>query len=343
MSQSPNIVRRKDEHIDIALAQGSNPAGEAPFDRIRFEHCALPEMHLDEVRLETTFLGFSLRLPFLISSMTGGPQRGSSINENLATAAEALGIALAVGSQRVALERAGAGGLTRALRRHAPTIPIFANLGAAQFAAGWGVEEARQALDMIGADALIVHLNPLQEAVQSGGDRNWSGVLAAIQRLATDLPAPVIVKEVGFGLSGTVARRLRDAGAAAIDVSGAGGTDWASIEAARASSAAESAVALAFAGWGIPTPRAIADARAACPALPLIGSGGIRNGVDAAKTIRLGADLVGQAGGVLSAALVSSEAVIAHFDVMARQLAIACFCTGSRTLHDLRLAPLLDP
>jgi len=113
MSQSPNIVRRKDEHIAIALAQGSNPAGEAPFDRIRFEHCALPEMHLDEVRLETTFLGFSLRLPFLISSMTGGPQRGSCINENLATAAEALGIALAVGSQRVALERAGEGGLTR--------------------------------------------------------------------------------------------------------------------------------------------------------------------------------------------------------------------------------------
>ena len=340
MKDGPDIVRRKDEHLTLALAQAER-AAPSPFAAWRLEPCALPELSLDDVRLDTRFLGRDLRLPFLISSMTGGPERSADINANLAVAAEALGVAFAVGSQRVALESAGNAGLGRSLRALAPRIPIYANFGGAQLTLGYGVDEARRAVEMIGADALIVHLNALQEAVQTGGDRDWRGVLGGIERLARDLGAPVIAKEVGFGISGAVARRLADAGVAAVDVAGAGGTDWAAIEAGRTEDPRDRAVAAAFQGWGLPTPQALLAVRAECPDLPLIGSGGVRDGVDAAKAIRLGADLVGQAGGVLQAALRSPEAVIAHFEVMARQLRIACFCTGSASLEALRRAALL--
>ncbi len=334
------IARRKDEHLDLALAQQAGGRRPGAFAGYRFEHCATPELDLDAIDLGTRFLGARLRAPLVISSMTGGPERGAAINRHLAEAAQALGIVFAVGSQRIAIEGRGEAGIDLSLRRLAPDIPIWANLGAAQLAAGYGLEEARRAVGMIGADALIIHLNPLQEAVQPQGDRNWRGVLAAIAALAPALGVPILVKEVGYGISGAVARRLRDAGAAAIDVAGAGGTAWAAIEAARAGDPAERAVGEAFDGWGIPTPEALVAVAGACPGLPLIGSGGIRDGVDAAKAIRLGADLVGQAGGLLAAALVSAEAVAAHLGLLLRQLRIACFCTGSPDLAALRRVPI---
>ena len=286
--------------------------------------------------LSTSFLGRSLAAPMLISSMTGGPSRGEQINRNLAEAAGELGIALAVGSQRIALERAGSGGFSAGLRKAAPRALILANLGAGQLVRGYGVDEARRAVEMIEADGIIIHLNPLQEALQSGGDRDWRGVLAGIGALVEGSGLKVVVKEVGFGITAAVARRLDAVGVAAVDVAGAGGTDWAALEGARAATADERAVAAAFAGWGLPTPQAVAEVRAACPDLPLIASGGVRNGVDAAKAISLGADLVGQAGGVLDAAMTSAEAVVAHFSILLRQLKIACFCTGSADLKALR-------
>ncbi|OYY81794.1 MAG: type 2 isopentenyl-diphosphate Delta-isomerase, partial [Rhizobiales bacterium 35-66-30] len=255
-------------------------------------------------------------------------------------AAQHLRIALGVGSQRVVLEGGAAAGLDSGLRRIAPNIALFANLGAAQLACGYGLDEARRAVDMVEADALILHLNPLQEAIQAGGDRDWRGLLERIGVLARTLPAPVIVKEVGFGISADLARRLVDNGVAAIDVAGAGGTNWALVEGERGTGA-QRAVAAAFAGWGIPTARALAEVRAACPQVPLIASGGLKDGVDVAKAIRLGADLAGQAAGVLSSAVLSSEAVVAHFEVIIAQLRIACFCTGSRDLAALRTARLL--
>lgn len=343
MADTGDILERKDQHLDLALAQRAALSSSAsPFDRLRLEHCALPELALDEIDLTTRFLGRRLAAPLLISSMTGGPARGGAVNRNLAEAAGALGIGLAVGSQRVALEEAGARGFSQQLRDAAPNILLLANLGAAQLVRGYGVEEARRAVEMIDADGLIVHLNPLQEAIQPGGDRDWRGVLPAIEALVTALDKPVVVKEVGSGISGPVARRLREAGVAAIDVAGAGGTDWAQIEGERSTHAGDRATAAAFQGWGLPTPVAIAEARAACPDLPLVGSGGIRNGVDAAKALRLGADLVGQAGGVLEAALVSAEAVADHFAVMIRQLRTACFCTGAANLAALRQVRLTD-
>lgn len=340
MTADRDARQRKQDHLDIVSRGGAVSTVSPGFEAVRFEHCALPELSLDEVDLSTLFLGKRLAAPFLISSMTGGPARAERINAHLAEAAEELGIALAVGSQRIALERSGAAGFGPDLRRRAPHAPLFANLGAAQFGRGYGADEARRAVEMIGADGLFIHLNPLQEAIQKGGDRDWRGILDRIGAVARALSVPVLVKEVGFGLSGALAARLADQGVAALDVAGAGGTNWALVEGERGSGA-ERDVARAFAAWGIPTVEALKSVRAACPGLPLIASGGVGDGVDAAKAIRLGADLVGQAAGVLGAAVRSSEAVVAHFAVLRAQLAAACFCTGSRDLAALRKARLL--
>lgn len=311
-------------------------------DRVRFEHVAAPELALSEVDISTVLLARKVAGPVLISSMTGGPARAEVINRAIAEAAEACGIGFGVGSQRVALERQGEGGLGRTLRRLAPSVPILANIGAAQLLADEGVTLARRAVEQIEADALIVHLNPLQEAVQTGGDTDWRGVYGAIERVARGLAVPLIAKEVGAGLSGPVARRLVDAGVAIIDVAGVGGTSWAQVEAERAADPQVRAIATAFRDWGLPTADAIEQVRAACPTTTLIASGGIRDGIDVARAIRLGADHAAQAASVLKAATDGPEALTALVKVTLQQLRIACFCTGSRTLADLRTARLIQ-
>lgn len=335
-----DVQRRKTDHIEIVL-DGTRARSrlETGFDSVNFVHCALPEISLDAVDLSTTFLGRSLRAPLLISSMTGGPDQSERVNAHLAEAAQELGLALGVGSQRIALERQGAGGLTLNLRKRAPDIALFANLGAAQLVTGYGIQEARRAVEMIDADALILHLNPLQEAIQPEGDRDWTGVLARIEELARHMEVPLIAKEVGFGLSGEVARALVYAGVAALDVAGAGGTNWALVEGERGTGMTRE-VAQAFADWGIPTVASLRAVTAACPGVPLIASGGVRHGVDAAKAIRLGADLAGQAAGTLKAAVLSTDAVVEHFSILIRQLKVACFATGARDLAALRHVPL---
>jgi isopentenyl-diphosphate delta-isomerase len=336
------IGDRKNQHLDIVLGGRGRGGARTGLDEVAFAHVALPELHMDEIDLGTVFLGRRIAAPLLVSSMTGGPARAEAINRNLARACAALGLPLAVGSQRVAIEAGEAGGLGAELRRLAPAVPLLANFGAAQLNTGFGAEEARRAVEMIRADALIIHLNPLQEAVQPEGDRDWRGLLGRIEALARALPVPVVATEVGSGLSGAVARRLWDAGVRVLDVAGAGGTSWAAVEAERATNARQAAVARAFADWGLPTARAIGEVRAACPEAVVIGSGGIRDGLDAAKAIRLGADLVGQAGGLLEAATRSPEAVVEHFETVIAQLRVACFCTGSRDLAALRGAALQE-
>ena len=334
---------RKDQHLDIVLSGRARHARDSGFADIHFVHEALPDLDHGKIDLGADFLGRRLKAPLLISAMTGGPSRAEAINVRLAEAAQHLGIALAVGSQRVALESDGpTPGLDMALRLKAPDTPILANIGAAQLTRGFGLDEARRVLDMVAADALIVHLNPLQEACQPEGDRDWWGVGAALEALVKALDAPVVVKETGAGISAMTAKRLADMGIAALDVAGAGGSNWATVEGERASDAGDKAHAAAFADWGIPTARAIAEVRAACPKTLIIGSGGIADGVDAAKAIRLGADMVGQAAGVLTAATVSTEAVVAHFQTVIRQLRTVCFCTGSANLAALRKAPVQD-
>jgi isopentenyl-diphosphate delta-isomerase len=339
-----DLSRRKDDHLNIVLGRHGETHGTGNgLDAIQFEHCALPELDLASINLDSSLLGMRLRAPLLISSMTGGAERAIAINRHLAEAAQAIGIAMGVGSQRVGLQGGNDQGLTRELRRLAPDVPLLSNIGAAQLLGKEGLDLARGAVESLQADALIIHLNPLQEAVQMEGDKDWRGILDAISRTVESVGVPVIVKEVGAGLSAQVAVALVHAGVRVIDVAGCGGTSWAAVEAERAIRPADQKVAMAFANWGIPTATSLAMVRKVLPDVTLIASGGIRNGVDAAKAIRMGADLVGQAAGVLRDATLSTAAVIEHFDVVIRQLRIACLCTGSEDLKALRTARLLAP
>lgn len=336
-----DIAERKSEHLAIVTAgRGVQDTRGTGFDAIRFVHNALPELSLDEIDTGALFLGRRLAAPLMVSAMTGGPREAGRINLAIAEACGALGLALAVGSQRVAIEGRGEGGLGRELRANAPNVPILGNLGAVQLGRGMGLDEARRAVDMLEADALMLHLNPLQEAIQSGGDRDFSGLLTRIEALARALPVPLGVKEVGAGLSGLVGQKLLDAGAVILDVAGLGGTSWARVEAERGDDRLRR-IAAPFFDWGIPTAEAVAAmAPLMRPGTTLIASGGVRHGLDVARAVRLGADLAGQAAGALPAAREGAEALTVHLSEVVEQLRIAMFCTGSRDLAALRRAPL---
>lgn len=335
-----DISQRKADHIDIVLHKDVGfDRLTTGFERIRFVHAALPELCLSDIDLKTKFLGKLLSAPFLISSMTGGPAHAARINAHLAEAANELGIAFAIGSQRIALENQGAAGMNKELRRIAPNIPLIGNLGAAQIIGRDGLSLARRAIDMIEADAIFIHLNPLQEAIQPEGDTDWRGVIDAIAALVED-DIPIAVKEVGFGLSADVIKSLQSVGVTIIDVAGAGGTNWARVEGHRDDNRHK--LASAFTEWGIPTADAIMTARSLSADMTLIGSGGIKDGVEAAKALRLGADIVGIAAGTLTKALESPEAVVEYFQQLIDLLRITCFVTGSRTLKALKTAKLQD-
>ncbi|WLS77918.1 type 2 isopentenyl-diphosphate Delta-isomerase [Erwinia pyri] len=339
--KNAELIQRKNDHLDIVL----NPAQAVSqiatgFAQWRFSHCAMPELDFNAVDISTSLFGKALKAPLMISSMTGGARRAQAINLHLAATAQALGLAMGVGSQRVALESKEDYGLNRKLRDVAPDIPLLANLGAAQISGPQGLDYARRAVEMIDADALIVHLNPLQEVLQTDGDRDWRGVLAALGELVNKLAVPVVVKEVGAGISPAVALRLAEAGVAMIDVAGAGGTSWAAVEGERARDPRQRAVAMAFANWGIPTSQALIDVRKALPGMPVVASGGIRDGIDVAKALRLGADFVGLAAAILPSATLSSEALNDAFLTLIDQLKTVCFCTGSADLNALRQAEI---
>jgi isopentenyl-diphosphate Delta-isomerase len=335
-----DIEQRKKDHIDIILSGAARHTHDSGFAAISFEHNALPEINFDDIDLSTTFLGKHLKLPYLASSMTGGPDQGGTINRNIAAAAQAMGFAMGVGSQRIALGGGSGHGLNRDIRRLAPDIALYANLGAVQLVQGMSVGDARRAVDAIAADALILHLNPLQEVLQQGGDVNWTNVLNAIETVCCSIGVPVIAKEVGAGISVNVAQRLVQAGVSAIDVAGAGGSSWAAVEGLRRSDAQGQSLGEIFRNWGVPTAECLHALNTAMPELPLIASGGIADGLDGAKAIRLGANLVGQAGSLLRAATLGVEQVMAHVATWEKALRIACFCTASRDLKALQQAPL---
>ncbi|GIW03986.1 MAG: isopentenyl-diphosphate delta-isomerase [Thermomicrobiales bacterium] len=337
-----STTRRKQDHLTINLEQDVSARElTTGFERLRFVHVALPELDYDAIDLRTEFLGKPLNVPILISSMTGGTEQGWIIIRRLAKAAQAIGCAMGVGSQRIAIEDPAAARWFE-LRDVAPSIPLYANLGAVQLNYGFGRDECQRAVDMIEADALILHLNPLQEALQPEGNRNFSSLLNKIERICAELPVPVIVKEVGNGISAGVARQLASAGVAAIDVSGAGGTSWSAVEHHRAPNGVLRRLSESFIDWGIPTVQSIRLARQGAPRLPLIASGGLRTGIDAAKAIALGADLAGFAGPLLRAAAASEDAVLDAMRVLIEELRVTLFCTGCGTLADLRAASLVD-
>lgn len=335
------LEQRKAEHLRINLERDVRfPRLTSGLERYRFVHCALPDLALTGVDLSTAFLGKPLRLPLLISSMTGGTAEAGRINRHLAAGAQAAGIALGLGSLRAAIEEPDLADTFR-VRRWAPDILLLSNLGAVQLNAGLTPDDCRRAVDMVEADGLILHLNPLQEALQADGNTDWRGLLAKIETVCRRLSVPVVVKEVGWGLSAGIARRLAEAGAAAVDVAGAGGTSWSQVEMHRADGERRRRVCAEFADWGIPTADALLQVRAALPALPLIASGGLRSGMDLAKVLALGADMAGMAGPFLAAADISAEAVADLAGELADVLRTAMFCLGIGDLRALKGTPAL--
>jgi len=329
-SVSDETRDRKAEHIEIALDEAMQVHG-LSFDAWVFEHEALPEIDLAEIDTSVDFLGKRLEAPFLISCMTGGTGSASLINRNLAAAAERRGIAVGVGSQRKALEDPSQVASFE-VRDVAPTVLLLGNLGAVQLNYGYGIEQCRAAVEMIAADALVFHLNPLQEAIQPEGDTNFQELLPKMARVVEHLGVPVIAKEVGSGLSAATARRLRDIGIRILDTAGVGGTSWARIEARRAD---DVEIGEMFADWGLPTPESIRQL-ASVEGVTVIGSGGLRSGIDAAKALALGADLAGMAYPFLQAATESPEKVTEKIDRVWRELKIAMFCVGARTIDELK-------
>lgn len=333
---------RKLDHVNIVLGQDVAAKGVTTgFAAYRFEHCALPELDMNAIDMRLPLWGKTLDAPILISSMTGGAAPTAVINMQLAEAAQTLGVAMGVGSQRAAIydDRVAS---SYQVRRVAPDIVLLANIGAVQLNYGYGVEHCQRIVDMIEADALILHFNALQEAVQPEGDTNFSGLLNKIEQVCRHVSVPVIAKEVGNGIGAKAAQQLVDVGIQAIDVAGAGGTSWSEVERYRHVSNRGQRVAATFAGWGIPTTEAIQQVRSALPDVLLIGSGGIRTGLDVAKAIALGADMAGSAAPNLFAQNDGGvDAIIDHLQAMIDELRIAMFCTGAANLAQLRNVPLL--
>jgi len=334
---------RKKQHVELTLTRDvSFRTKTTGLEELEFINNALPELNLSEIDTSTEFLGRTLALPVMVSCMTGGYADALQINRQLAEVCEEVGIAMGVGSQRQAMEDTTYHKTFSIVREVAPSIPIVGNIGAAEVAQMNGVDSIRRLVDLIRADAFTVHLNPLQEFLQPEGNTNFRGVLSGIATLVEQLPIPVIIKEIGAGISTEVARRLLDVGVRHIDVAGAGGTSWAGVETLRRR---DGGFAEQFWDWGIPTAiaiREVAALKSSANNFVLIASGGITTGFEAAKCIALGADLVASARPVLSALhRGKKKGVRALLDSWAQVLRGIMFLTGSGTLTALQHAPLV--
>ncbi len=339
MAKVTQTSSRKADHIRINLEEDVASALNTGFERFQFVHQALPEINLEDIDLTQDLFGCRLRSPLLISSMTGGTHEAKQINLTLAEAAEETGVAMGLGSQRVAIENPELSASFQ-VRRVAPNILLFANLGAIQLNYGYGIDECRRAVEMVEADALILHLNALQEAVQPEGNTRFAGLANKIEQICKKLPVPVIAKEVGWGISSETAQRLSNAGVAAIDVAGAGGTSWSQVEMHRSTNQSQARLAAAFIDWGISTADSIQLVRRAAPYLPVFASGGIRTGIEITKSISLGASLGGMASPFLKAAAISTEATIQTIQEITREIQVCMFAVGAKNINDLQNTPL---
>lgn len=328
VNDPPDIQIRKRKHLEVCLHQPVEYTRlTTGFERYRLRYRALPELDLGDVDLTTSFLGKTLEAPFLIGAMTGGEEHGGRINRALARAAEQLGVGMMLGSQRVMLEQPQALASFR-VRELAPSTLLVGNLGLVQLNMGYGLEQLQRAVELVGADAIALHINPLQEALQPGGDTEFGGLLDKLHSLLPQVPFPVVLKEVGHGIGQEVAEQLAHLPFAALDVAGAGGTSWARVE------------ELVHHGcilhpdlveMGIPTARALVECRSVLPHKPLIASGGIRTGSDAAKALALGAQMVAVARPLLEPALRGPEAVVEWLEDFLHELRVALFAIGART------------
>jgi len=327
----------KSRHIEVCLQEDVEYLKTTGFEAYDLVNQALPEVSLEHIDLSTHLLGKPVAAPLMIAPMTGGTPQAHEINCRLARAARRWGLPMSVGSQRVALEDPARAAFF-ALRSEAPDIVLFANLGAAQLVRGWGAAEARRAVEMVRADALFIHLNPIQEAIQ-GGDQDFRGLASRLSVLCRELAAeaiPVFAREICFGLSSDVARVLVDCGVAGLDCAGAGGTSWAKVEALCAKSERRRKLGLRFAEWGIPTSRSILNVRSVSSTIPLIAAGGLRSGIDVALALALGADIGAMARPFLLKAAESEEALEAFIADTLEELRVCMFGSGAPNIAALR-------
>jgi isopentenyl-diphosphate delta-isomerase len=331
------IDQRKADHIKINLEKDVRSALTTGLENYHFIHQALPELDLNRIDTSLKLFDKQLTAPILISSMTGGTTEAETINLRLAEAAQETGVAMGVGSQRAAIEHPEQAA-TFQVRRVAPDVLLFANLGAVQLNYEYGIDQCRRAVDMIEADALILHLNPLQEAVQDAGDVNFAGLTKKIEAVCNQIEVPVIAKEVGWGISERTAKLLADCGVSAIDVAGAGGTSWSQVEMHRAPDEFTRQLAATFVGWGIPTADSLLNVKKNIPEMTIFASGGIKDGLDIAKCIALGATLGGMAGQFLKAAAVSTEKAVEMMKLTKRQIEVTMFASGVEKLEGLALS-----
>jgi isopentenyl-diphosphate Delta-isomerase len=341
MKKVTSINERKSDHLRINLEEDVRSGLTTGLEEYTFIHQALPELDLGKVDTSLNLFGRGLAAPMLVSSMTGGTEEAGEINQRLAEAAQECRVAMGVGSQRAAIENLLQVPTYSITRKMAPDILLFANLGAVQLNYGYGLDECLKAVDMLQADGLILHLNPLQEAVQIGGDTNFEGLADKIEEICKKLGKPVIAKEVGWGISERTARLLVNCGVSAIDVAGAGGTSWSQVEMHRAPDEFTRQLAATFAGWGIPTVESIRIVKEAFPDLPVFASGGLKDGLDIAKCIALGASLGGMASQFLKAAAVSTEKVVEKMKLAQLQLQVTMFAVGAANLGGLRSGKLV--
>jgi isopentenyl-diphosphate delta-isomerase len=340
--RATSITGRKAEHLELALRPEAQSPLEAGWVDVELVHASLPEVDLDEVRLSTQLVGHRLEAPLIIAGMTGGHADAEALNHALGAAAQRHGLGVGVGSQRAALLDPSLESTYAAVRNSAPDACVIANIGVAQLirqktGEAVGPDDVRRLVQMINADALAVHLNFLEEAVQPEGDRRARGCTAAIAQLCEQLSVPVIAKETGGGMSHETAAQLAAVGVAALDVGGAGGTSFTAVEQMRADRQGDTTSAglgRTFAAWGIPTPAAVAAATGA--GLPVIATGGIRTGLDAAKALALGAAAVGVARPLLAAAMEGEGALDRWIHQFLAELRTALFLAGSASPGELR-------
>jgi len=340
--KSTATENRKVDHLRICLERDVQSLTPTGLEDIRLIHAAAPEINLNDVDIRCTFLGHKLHGPLMVTAMTGGIAEATPINRNIAEAVEKLGLAMGVGSQRAAIEDAALADSFAVARQAAPTAFLVGNIGAAQLSGGYGITEVKAAIAMIKANALAVHFNAAQEAVQPEGEASYAGVLQALKVIASQATVPIIAKETGAGISREIAMKLADAGVKALDVAGLGGTSWPAVEAERAQAEDSRKVTLGrwFTDWGIPTAACTFEAARAVK-IPVVASGGIRTGIDLAKAIALGAKLGGVALPVLAPATQSAGLVREYLETLLHGLKATMFLVGAKTLEDLARAPLV--
>jgi isopentenyl-diphosphate delta-isomerase len=334
-------VHKKDEHVTLICDECVRSMASSGFANYQFEHNALPEMDFSEIDISVNFLGRKMHMPLMISPITGGGDKSEKINKGLAELANDFSLGFSVGSQRIAIENASCEKSFK-IRNYAPNVLLFANLGAVQLNYGWSIDECRRAVDMIDADALILHLNPLQEVFQPGGNIDFSNLLKKIEKICSLLDVPLGIKEVGYGISASLAKKLCNVGVQIIDIAGAGSISWSAIESSRSNDIVLRHSSAAFLNWGNPTAECIRSiSESEKLDAKIIASGSVRTGVDMAKALALGANICGNASDFLRRILKSRAECENFVESLTLELKAAMFCTGCKDIQALKFAKLV--